>query len=162
LTRLLITNGFVQGLPLESRIWFLSLIEITKTMKSPKYLILILFFCSCSMFGAGTHGSIQRYRYTTSKDNLASAVATVIKENDQITLDLIKGHYNDEINYFTLFIKSGKDKYGYVLRYYGDQKSWNESSSAEIFLCYARINGVGGKEGLLTLRPLLLFFKSSL
>lgn len=116
-------------------------------MKPYKYLVLILFFCSFNMFCAGTHGKIQEYRYSTTKDKLANAVATVIKENDQITLDPVEGHYNDEINYFTLFIRSGKDKYGYVLRYYGDRKYWNESLSAEIFLCYARINGIGGKEG---------------
>ena len=44
----------------------------------------------------------------------------------------------------TIFIKSEGNKYGYRIRYYGDEEHWKASKTSEIFIASARINGIGG------------------
>ena len=105
-----------------------------------RFLLLIFLIHSC----AGTHGYIQRYQFSTSKDILEQAIRSVLKNNtgflqpDQITKN------TDDSGYMTIFIKLEGDKYGYRIRYYGDEEHWKESKSSEIFIASARVNGIGG------------------
>ena len=106
-----------------------------------KYLVVILFLCSC----AGSHGFIQRYEFDTSKTLLEQAVQSVLQNNATFLQEDQIAKKNDESGYITIFIKSEGDKYGYRLRYYGDEQHWKSSATSEIFIASARINGIGGK-----------------
>lgn len=135
------------------------------------FLALTLYNCVFLIFGCGTHGSIQGYRYCTTKDKLENAVMTVINHNPNIlrdtSLDYLgssplldhsgdssykyqtgKNFYNDIKHYVTIKIASGQDTYNYTFRYYDSDASWFNSQFSEIFICYARNkNGSGGSEG---------------
>jgi hypothetical protein len=118
------------------------------------FLILIYF-----VIGGGA-GSIKSYRYATTKNNLQTAVMTVIRNSPNIyrdstrdnsvdtsiesrykdsNVDLAAGvnYYNDVVNYVTITIKDGQLKDEFTFRYYGDQEYWKSSPSSEIFIVYA-------------------------
>ena len=99
-------------------------------------------------FGAGTHGSIKGYQYSVSKALLSDAVNNVIKNDTTIHLDPKRGYYNDNVNYFTITIKSAGDENEYTIRYLGDSSTWSTSSTSEIFICYIYDEkGNGGSAG---------------
>jgi hypothetical protein len=105
------------------------------------YSFIILFILSC----AGTHGFIERYKFNTTKAILEMTIKSVIDSNRTFLQEDQIAKLNDEPGYMTIFIKSEGDKYGFRIRYYGDEKLWKTSSTSEIFIASARINGVGGK-----------------
>jgi hypothetical protein len=139
---------------------------MTKTFN---YLVFILFFWVVGCIGAGTHGSIKGYQYSTSKDSLQKAIMTVILNNPNIyrdaSLDSLgsspaldhsdggdysagENFYNDIKHYVTIKITSGQNVNDYVFRYYGYDEDWKTSLISKIFICYAHDkNGNGGSEG---------------
>ncbi len=104
------------------------------------FLCVISFFCSC----AGTHGVIQRYKFDTSKVLLEQAIKSLLKNNSSFLQEDQIANSNSESGYMTIFIKSEGNKYGFRIRYYGDEAHWEKSSTSEIFIASARINGIGG------------------
>ncbi|MEJ7559292.1 MAG: hypothetical protein WKF66_13360 [Pedobacter sp.] len=102
----------------------------------------MIFILSC----AGTHGFIQRYKFNTSKADLEQAIKSVLKNNTTFLQEDQIAKANNESGYMTIFIKSEGDKYGFRIRYYGDEQHWETSSTSEIFIASARINGIGGKD----------------
>ena len=129
-------------------------------------IFIIPFFLTACFIGAGTHGSIKRYRYDTTKDELERAIMTVINGNQNIQRDSISNYiidktggrsdtimdnsYNDGENYITMKIRSGDgtEENKYTFRFYGDEEHWRKSSSTVIFICYAHDkDGNGGSEG---------------
>jgi hypothetical protein len=74
------------------------------------------------LLGAGTHGSLKRYEYATTKDNLSTVITSIIKSNATISGDtdsyfidtamgkndtIIDNSYNNGVNYLT-FLRSAK------------------------------------------------------
>ena len=132
-------------------------------------MLFILSFSLAGCMSAGTHGSIKSYRYTINKDSLQSAIMTIIKGNRNIYRDTSLDHlgtsplldhsdgkdysagdnfYNDIKHYVTIKITSGLSVNEYIFRYYGSAENWKNSSTSEIFICYAHDkNGNGGSEG---------------
>jgi len=131
--------------------------------------ILIFIIISTSLtscfIGAGTHGSLKGYCYSTTKDKLDSVVNYVIKTNPNIYRDttnvnfiinktngkndtIIDNYYNDGKSYLTIKIKTDKGQNEYTFRYYGGEEDWKTATTSEIFICYAYDEyGKGGSEG---------------
>jgi hypothetical protein len=105
------------------------------------YFIILIFILSC----AGTHGFIQRYKFNTTKSVLETTIQLVLSSNPTFLQQDQVAKLNDPQGYMTIFIKSDGNKYGFRIRYYGDEKYWSTSNTTEIFIASARINGVGGK-----------------
>lgn len=99
--------------------------------------------CSC----AGTHGYIQRYKFDTSKAVLEQAIKSVLQNNTTFLQEDKITKNTSEAGYLGIFINLDGDKYGYRIRYYGDEGHWKTSKTSEIFIASARINGIGGKSG---------------
>ncbi|HRO76794.1 MAG TPA: hypothetical protein PLP27_11670, partial [Crocinitomicaceae bacterium] len=117
---------------------------------------------SCIM-GAGTHGSLKGYSYSTSKYDLENAINSDIDKNSKITKIIDEqsytisvkenGDFDTTINedyvksYTTIKIKTTKGENKYTFRFYGNEEDWNKNTS-EIFICYAYDEfGKGGSEG---------------
>jgi hypothetical protein len=113
------------------------------------FLVFFLSFELMSCVEGGTHGYIKSYHYyNTTKYNLENAVRKTIAESATIQQDSVKGFYNDDTNYITIRVQVKGSYYTYTLRYYGDKKSWDTSSSSEIFIAYAYDpDRKGGSEG---------------
>ena len=105
------------------------------------YLVILIFILSC----AGTHGFIQRYKFNTTKSVLEKTIKLVLSSNTTFLKEDEIAKLNDQPGYMTIFIKFEGDKYGFRIRYYGDEQHWNTSNTSEIFIASARINGIGGK-----------------
>jgi hypothetical protein len=136
----------------------------TKYRLTTNYLIVLLISLTGCFLGAGTHGSIKTYHYSTTKDKLEIAVSTVIKSNSNIYPDTIKNNiiyitdckndtipndfYNDGKAYVTFEIKVGDLDNEYTFRYSGSKEDWKTSSTSEISICYIYDEkGNGGSEG---------------
>ncbi len=124
------------------------------------------FMTSCFM-GAGTHGSLKCYQYSTPKDKLESAVLKIIENSpkikreslrdpknfyhityDQGKKDSIFDNYYNDGSYLTIKIKTDSEENEYVFRYGGDSLFWKNSGTSSIFICYAYDKfGNGGSEG---------------
>ena len=116
-------------------------------------------------FGAGTHGSLENYKFPIPKDSLQTVIDDVITTTPNIYRDTVKrysyvdvtdgkndtvwdNYYRDRINYETIYIETENDKVEFIFRYYGGEEHWEKSSDSEIFICYAYDkNGQGGSEG---------------
>ncbi|MES2656177.1 MAG: hypothetical protein V4620_11350 [Bacteroidota bacterium] len=146
--------------------------------------ILIPFLTGC-FIGAGTHGSLKGYQYSTTKDKLDSAVMFVIKNNPNINRNtnnvnyivdqtdgkndtIIDNYYNDGKSYLTIKIKTDKGQNEYTFRYYGGEEDWKTATTSEIFICYAydelRKGGSEGNGGIdsKTLKHLTEIFEKEL
>jgi len=104
-------------------------------------LFILTFILSC----AGTHGFIQRYKFNATKSVLEKTIQLVLNDNPTFLKEDQIAKLNDQPGYITIFIKHEGDKYGYRIRYYGDEQLWKTSNTSELFIASARINGVGGK-----------------
>ncbi|MEO6833383.1 MAG: hypothetical protein ABI169_14345 [Chitinophagaceae bacterium] len=102
--------------------------------------------------GAGTHGYIKAYRYGVTKPVLEEAIKKVIKTNAAVIKDSIKGYYNDDTSYTTLFIQSKSQEYSYTFQFYGDKQYWDSSQTSEVFIAYGydkdRNGGSAGNGGV--------------
>ncbi len=105
-----------------------------------RFLLFIFFMYSC----AGTHGYIQRYKFDTSKAVLEQAIKSVLQNNTTFLQEDKITKKTSEPGYLVIFINLDGDKYGYRIRYYGDEAHWKTSKTSEIFIASARINGIGG------------------
>ena len=128
------------------------------------FIISSIYLTSC-IIGAGTHGSLKGYKYSTTKDKLDSAVMYVIKHNPNIYRDtigksylanvgngkqdtIVDNSYNDGKEYLTIKIKTEKGQNEYTFRYYGGEEDWKTATISEIFICYAWDEfSKGGSEG---------------
>lgn len=105
-----------------------------------------------SCLSAGTHGSIGYYQYNVSKQILESAVRSVIKENSIVKQDTIKGYYNNDTTYITIYIIHANISNEYTFRYGGNNEYWDTSKVSSISIAYAynkeRIGGSLGNGGI--------------
>ncbi len=110
-----------------------------------------LFITLTGMFsclGGGTHGSIKYYQYNVSKQILETAVQSIIKENNILRQDSIKGYYNNDTTYITMYIAYGSVSNEYTFRYGGNKEYWDTSKTSSISIAYAYDKKhKGGSEG---------------
>jgi hypothetical protein len=137
---------------------------MNKTIKILLFTTITALLNSCSI-GAGTHGSLKRYEYLTTKDKLDSAIIFVIKNNPKIFRDtvgnkiianvgngkydtIVDNSYNDGDRYVRIKIKTEKGACEYTFRYYGDEEHWKTATTSQIFITYAYDEQrKGGSEG---------------
>jgi hypothetical protein len=127
------------------------------------FFLILLIFTSCIM-GAGSHGSLKGYRYSTTKYNLENAINSVINNNSNIIKIIDEGSYTISVKqngdfdttinedyvkkYMSIKIKTAKGETKYTFRFYGGEDYWIKENTSEIFICYAYDElGKGGSEG---------------
>lgn len=122
-------------------------------------LFLFLFFISLigivftSCLTAGTHGSLETYKFAVSKSILQKVVSKVIKKESNITIAPITDtftskYYNDGERYITIQIELERGFNVYTFQYTGTQEYWDTSKNSEISIAYAfDKDNNGGSEG---------------
>lgn len=109
-----------------------------KSIRATLIPIILFFFCSCDMIGAGTHGKLKGYWYKTDKVNLENAILKLIENDSLIYRDTTdKGYYNNGSHYLTIKILNKEMSNEYILGYYGSKRDWEQMDSSSIAICYA-------------------------